>query len=133
VICGGPAYMMGQRHLARLRELAAKLRRTRVVFAGHVTGLRKAACFRMADVYVFPSRHDSYGLTLMEALSWGCGVVALDSAGAREVLGEAVCRESEFRAGLGRALAAGRPAARAPLLTFAGQAARLADQLFDRG
>ena len=86
-ICGGAAYMQGRRHLEKLRALARELTRTRVVFPGHVTGLRKAGFFRLADVYVFPSRHESYGLTLAEALSWGCRVVALPSAGAREVLG----------------------------------------------
>jgi len=41
------------------------------VFPGYVTGERKRAFFALADLYVFPSRHESYGLTLLEALSAG--------------------------------------------------------------
>ena len=40
----------------------------------------------MADLYVFPSIHESYGLTLMEALSAGLPAVCLPSHGAREVM-----------------------------------------------
>ena len=70
-ICGDAAFMQGLRFLERLRSLAAKLRKTRVVFPGYVTGDRKKAFFALADLYVFPSRHESYGLTLLEALAAG--------------------------------------------------------------
>ncbi len=55
-------------------------------FPGHVTGGRKQAFFRMADVYVFASRHESYGLTLMEALAAGLPAVAVESDGTREIV-----------------------------------------------
>jgi glycosyltransferase involved in cell wall biosynthesis len=42
----------------------------------------------MADLYVFPSRHESYGLTLMEALAAGLPAVCLDTTGARSVMRE---------------------------------------------
>jgi len=85
-ICGGAAYMQGNRFLRRLKSLAGQLRRTTVIFPGHVTGLRKQAFFALADLYVFPSRHESYGLTLVEALRAGLPAVCLDHHGAREVL-----------------------------------------------
>ncbi len=85
-ICGGAAYMHGRRYLERLRRAAARLRRARVIFTGHVTGLRKAALFRLADVYVFPSRHESYGLTLMEALAAGLPAVCVDHHGAKSMM-----------------------------------------------
>jgi glycosyltransferase involved in cell wall biosynthesis len=87
-ICGGAAFMQGQRFLAKLRGLAARLRRTRVVFPGHVAGARKRAFFALADLYVFPSRHESYGLTLLEALAAGLPAVCLDHHGARSVMRE---------------------------------------------
>jgi len=85
-VCGDAAYMRGRRFLHRLQSLAARLRKTRVVFSGHVTGVRKQAFFALADLYVFPSRHESYGLTLVEALRAGLPAVCLDHHGAREVL-----------------------------------------------
>jgi glycosyltransferase involved in cell wall biosynthesis len=85
-ICGEPAFMQGQRHMASLRTLAAKLRHVRVIFPGHVTGARKRAFFGLADLYVFPSRHESYGLTLMEAMACGLPSVCLDTHGARSVM-----------------------------------------------
>ncbi|MEO8100645.1 MAG: glycosyltransferase family 4 protein [Acidobacteriota bacterium] len=85
-ICGDAAFMQGQRHMAKLRALAAKLRRIRAIFPGHVTGDRKRAFFELADLYVFPSRHESYGLTLLEAMAAGLPSVCLDTHGARSVM-----------------------------------------------
>ena len=85
-ICGAPAYMQGERFLAKLQRLASRFRNTRVIFPGHVTGDRKRAFFSLADLYIFPSRHESYGLTLLEALAAGLPAVCLDTAGARSVM-----------------------------------------------
>jgi len=80
--------MQGLRFLEKLRSLAAKLKKTRVVFPGYVTGDRKKAFFALADLYIFPSRHESYGLTLLEALAAGVPAVCLDHHGARAVMRE---------------------------------------------
>ena len=85
-VCGDAAFMQGRRFHEQLRRLAARLRKTRVVFPGYVTGERKRAFLALADVYVFPSRHESYGLTLMEALAAGLPAVCLDTSGARSVM-----------------------------------------------
>lgn len=85
-VCGAPAYMEGHAHMRRLQSLASRLHRIRVEFPGHVTGARKQAFFGLADLFVFASRHESYGLTLMEALAAGLPVVAVDSGGAREIV-----------------------------------------------
>lgn len=87
-ICGDAAFMQGRRFLDRLRKLASRLRWTRVVFPGHVTGARKRAFFALGDLYIFPSRHESYGLTLMEALASGLPAVCIDHHGARELMRE---------------------------------------------
>jgi glycosyltransferase involved in cell wall biosynthesis len=85
-VCGDAAYMQGKRYLEHLQLLASRLRRTRVIFPGYVTGARKQAFFALADLYVFPSRHESYGLTLLEALTAGVPAVCLDHEGARSVM-----------------------------------------------
>jgi glycosyltransferase involved in cell wall biosynthesis len=77
MICGAPAFMMGRRCLRRLRRLAARVPpRIRVDFPGHLTGGRKAALLRRADLFVSPSVHESYGLAIAEARSAGCRVIS---------------------------------------------------------
>ena len=85
-ICGEPAFMNGRRYASKLKTLAARLKRVRVVFPGYVSGARKRAFLGLADVYLFPSSHESYGLTLMEALSAGLPAISRDHAGARQIL-----------------------------------------------
>ena len=72
--------------MARLRDLAGGLKKIRVVFPGYVSGARKQDFLAMADLYVFPSRHESYGLTLMEALAAGLPAVCMEHQGSREIV-----------------------------------------------
>jgi glycosyltransferase involved in cell wall biosynthesis len=130
-ICGAPAFMHGERFAAKLRKLAGQLRGVTVVFPGHVTGHRKQAFFGMADLYVFPSRHESYGLTLAEALSAGLPAICLDSHGARET-GAQVVPEANLLPAIREALVQPRRQSIA-VPRFAGAAARLAALLRDLG
>ena len=77
-ICGAAAYMKGKRYERRLRRLADG----RVEFLGHVIGAEKAARLRRADLFVSPSRHESYGLTIAEAQAAGCRVISHPHYGA---------------------------------------------------
>ena len=98
----------GSDSLISCGTLAARLKRTRVVFPGYVTGERKRAFLELADLYVFPSRHESYGLTLMEALAAGLPAVCLDTTGARSVMREefgALVPPSGLRAAIATLLA----------------------------
>lgn len=85
LIAGEAAYMQGARYRRRLARLAGRSP-VRVDFLGQVGGARKAAVFELADLYLFPSRHESYGLTLAEALAAGLPAICTDHAGARDVL-----------------------------------------------
>jgi glycosyltransferase involved in cell wall biosynthesis len=107
-VCGDAAFMQGQRFLGKLRARAGRLKRTHVVFPGYVTGERKRAFLALADLYVFPSRHESYGLTLMEAFAAGLPPVCVDTSGARSVMREefgALVQESGLRSAIARLLA----------------------------
>lgn len=86
LICGAPAYMHGGRYLRNLHRLARGLRRVEVHFPGYVAGGEKHAFFRLSDLYVFPSRHESYGLTLMEALAAGLPALTTDHRSARDLV-----------------------------------------------
>ncbi|MGO9246261.1 MAG: glycosyltransferase family 4 protein [Verrucomicrobiia bacterium] len=81
-ICGGAAYMKGRAYERKLRRLAEKVTISRVEFPGHVVGGEKAALLQQADIFVSPSRHESYGLTIAEALAAGCRVISHHHYGA---------------------------------------------------
>ena len=55
-------------------------------FLGKQTGLALAACYAGADVFVFPSRTDTFGLVMIEALACGTPVAAFPVAGPLDVL-----------------------------------------------
>ena len=59
------------------------------VFLGLRQGEELARIYAAADVFVFPSRTDTFGLVLLEALASGLPVAAFPAAAPRDVIGEA--------------------------------------------
>ncbi len=103
--------------------------------AAHFLGLRRgedlARAYASADVFVFPSRTDTFGIVLLEALSSGLPVAALPVPGPLDVIGASgagVCDE-DLRAACLRALQIPRAAARAHANEFTW--ARSARQFLD--
>ena len=74
VVGDGPA-------LAGLRQ-----RFPAAVFLGALHGERLAAAYRSADVFVFPSRTDTFGLVMIEALASGAPVAAFPVAGPLDIV-----------------------------------------------
>ena len=68
-------------------ELKAKF--PAAVFTGAKFGAELAAHYAAADVFVFPSRTDTFGLVILEALASGVPVAAYPVQGPLDVLGEA--------------------------------------------
>ncbi len=60
-----------------------------VHFAGARHGAALAAAYAGADVFVFPSRTDTFGLVVLEALASGLPVAAYPVTGPMDILGEA--------------------------------------------
>ncbi|MCD7060333.1 glycosyltransferase family 4 protein [Pelagibacterium xiamenense] len=58
------------------------------VFTGHLRGVELARYFASADVFVFPSRTDTFGLVLLEALASGTPVAAYPVPGPLDVVAE---------------------------------------------
>lgn len=99
-----------------------KARYPGVLFLGPKHGAELAAAFRSADVFVFPSRTDTFGLVNLEALASGVPVAAYPVAGPADILGargrgmhggtEAIgALDEELGAAIARALQADRRAA----------------------
>ncbi len=59
------------------------------VFLGARQGEALAEAYAAADVFVFPSKTDTFGLVLLEALASGLPVAAFPVTGPRDVIGAA--------------------------------------------
>lgn len=66
-----------------------KLEYPDVVFVGARQGDELAGLFASADVFVFPSKTDTFGLVLLEALASGTPVAAFPVTGPIDVIGDA--------------------------------------------
>ena len=75
VVGGGPAL---ERMMARYPK---------VLFLGSKQGAELASTYAAADVFVFPSRTDTFGLVNIEALACGLPIAAYPVAGPLDILG----------------------------------------------
>jgi glycosyltransferase involved in cell wall biosynthesis len=101
-------------------------------FTGARFGTDLARAFASADVFVFPSLTDTFGLVILEALASGTPVAAFPVTGPRDVLagvagqpgaaGQVGAVGSDLRAAALAALAADRAACRAHAETFSWRA-----------
>lgn len=70
--------------------LKAHFAQTNTNFVGYLQGLELAAAFASADAFVFPSRTETLGLVLLEAMAAGCPVVAARSGGIPDIVTDGV-------------------------------------------
>lgn len=75
------------------------------LFLGKQTGAALAGCYAGADVFVFPSRTDTFGLVMIEALACGTPVAAFPVPGPLDILNDSVGAMAED---LARAIDAAR-------------------------
>ncbi len=64
-------------------------------FLGKRTGVELAGCYAAADVFVFPSRTDTFGLVMIEALACGTPVAAFPVPGPLDIVTDTVGALSE--------------------------------------
>lgn len=84
-------------------------------FDGRLQGEALSECYASADVFVFPSRTDTYGLVLLEALASGTPVAAYPVQGPMDVLNkatEAACLDEDLSRAIRGALRLSRKQAR---------------------
>lgn len=73
LVIAGPDWSGGR---AELERLAARFNcQNRIIFPGAVYGAQKSNLLRMADAFVSPSRHEAYGISLIEAMLAGLPLV----------------------------------------------------------
>lgn len=112
----GSKLVVGDGHL--LPEM--KRRHPRVRFAGRQEGEALVRHYASADVFVLPSRTETFGLVLLEALACGLPVAALPVPGALDVIGssDAGVLDWDLRAAALAALRIPREVCRAYAIRF---------------
>ncbi len=71
-------------------ELEKHFEGTATYFVGYLTGQDLAAAFASADAFVFPSRTETLGLVLLEAMAAGCPVIAANAGGIPDIVTDGV-------------------------------------------
>src|SRR6266851_7268324 len=85
---------------------------------GYVAEDQLAALYTGADAFVFPSKYEGFGMTVLEALSCGARVVTTDSPELREAGGQNAVYISPTEEGLRRGILHALASPRPTLLTF---------------
>lgn len=76
-------------HLARLQRQARRLGLERhVLFTGQIPEAEKVAYYRMADLLVFPSLMEGFGLAVVEAMACALPVIVSDRGSLPELVGD---------------------------------------------
>jgi glycosyltransferase involved in cell wall biosynthesis len=91
VLAGHTPATWGTRRFPDLPAYARKigLDGDQVRWIGPVDEADKAAIYRLASVFVFPSRYEGFGLGPLEAMACGIPVVACEASSVPEVVGDA--------------------------------------------
>lgn len=74
-------------HRAELETLFAG---TATLFVGYLRGIELATAYASADAFIFPSRTETLGLVLLEAMAAGCPVVAARAGGIPDIVTDGV-------------------------------------------
>lgn len=94
-----------------LKALAA--RHPEALFMGALSGRALAGAYAGADVFVFPSRTDTFGLVMIEALACGTPVAAYPVSGPADIVTPAVgALDTSLSSAIGLALTRNRTACR---------------------
>jgi glycosyltransferase involved in cell wall biosynthesis len=95
-----------EKYVARLHTLAAELGISGdVVFVGGVQLKQTVRFYQAADVFVYPSLNETFGLPLLEAMACGCPVVTSDTSAMPETAGgAAVLSDPKDPASIARAI-----------------------------
>jgi glycosyltransferase involved in cell wall biosynthesis len=85
VIAGGEGWLF-EGIFRRVEELSLE---KEVIFLGYVADENLPALYNLAEVFVFPSLYEGFGLPPLEAMACGTPVITSHSSSLPEVVGEA--------------------------------------------
>jgi len=71
----------------KLKRLTERLKiQDAIIFAGYVKYEELGLCYKSADWLVVTSPHETFGLTLIEAMHFGCPVLGINSGGIIDII-----------------------------------------------
>ena len=85
VLAGRPGYGFSKIQAAIERQICQK----RCLMAGYLRDEELAVLYQRADLFVYPSRYEGFGIPLVEAMNFGLPIVASRIPSTLEVAGEA--------------------------------------------
>jgi glycosyltransferase involved in cell wall biosynthesis len=62
---------------------------SRVIKLGYISDKQRSALYQHAEVFVYPSKYEGFGLVILEAMSYGLPVITSDNSSLPEAAGEA--------------------------------------------
>ncbi|KQQ87759.1 glycosyltransferase family 1 protein [Massilia sp. Leaf139] len=92
-----------ERHVLTRHALEHGLHPDEVVLTGYVSDTELIDLYRAAALFVFPSKHEGFGLPALEAMACGAIVIGANNTSIPEVIG---CEEALFDAGSPASIAA---------------------------
>ncbi|HYC20413.1 MAG TPA: glycosyltransferase family 1 protein [Candidatus Bathyarchaeia archaeon] len=72
-----------------LRDMRSRNEGLNIKLAGYLTDSEVLSLYEEADVFVYPSLYEGFGLPVLEAMACGCPVIASNVSSLPEVVGEA--------------------------------------------
>jgi glycosyltransferase involved in cell wall biosynthesis len=72
-----------------LQDVKVRNKNSKITFAGYLPDAEILALYEQADVFVYPSLYEGFGLPVLEAMACGCPVIASNVSSLPEVVGEA--------------------------------------------
>lgn len=85
VVSGGKSWLTSELY-QQISELGLT---EQVIFTGRVSETEKIALLQHAEVFVFPSFYEGFGLMVLEAFASGCPVITSNNSALPEVVGQA--------------------------------------------
>ncbi len=73
----------------KINEIKSKPFADKIIFTGYVSDEEKRALMSSAEMFLFPSEYEGFGIPILEAMACGCPVITTNSSSIPEVCGDA--------------------------------------------